>query len=162
VLKDKALENVNQQARLHRIFTENGVSPDRVTLLSESDRATHFTAYNEIDIALDPFPHSGGMTTLDALWMGVPVVTCPGQTISSRLAAASLAALGLGDFICRDLNQYISAAVAVANDLARLSDLRSRLRGSIAESGFGDAVRYSRAVENAYRDMWRNWCTARP
>lgn len=160
VLKDKALENASQRARLHRIFAGNGVSPDRVTLLPESDRATHFTAYSEIDVALDTFPHSGGMTTLDALWMGVPVVTCPGQTISSRLAAGSLAALGLDDFICRDLTQYINTAVAVANDLARLSDLRSRLRGLVAESGFGHPVRYSRSVESAYRDIWRSWCTA--
>jgi protein O-GlcNAc transferase len=161
ILKDKALENANQRARLQRVFIGNGVSPDRVTFLAESERATHFAAYSEIDIALDPFPHSGGMTTLDALWMGVPVVTCPGQTIASRLAAASLAALGLNHFICRDLNQYIGIAVGMATDLEWLSDLRSKLRALLAESGFGDPVRYSRAVESAYRDMWRNWCTAR-
>lgn len=161
ILKDKALENAAQRDRLHRIFTENGVYPDRVTLLSETDIATHFTTYNEIDIALDPFPHSGGMTSLDALWMGVPVVTCPGQTISSRLAAASLASLDLHDFICPDTDQYIDTALAVANDVERLSDLRSRLRGLMAASDFGDPVRYSRALENAYREMWRNWCATR-
>jgi predicted O-linked N-acetylglucosamine transferase (SPINDLY family) len=101
------------------------------------------------------------MTSLDALWMGVPVVTCPGQTISSRLAAASLASLGLHNFICPDTDQYIDTALAVANDVERLSDLRSRLRGLMAASDFGDPVRYSRALESAYREMWRNWCATR-
>src|SRR5215469_8886492 len=117
--------------------------------------------YNEVDIALDPFPHGGGMTTLDALWMGVPVVTCAGQTISSRLAAASLVSLGLHDFICPDPDQYVDTALAVANDLGKLPDLRSRLRGLMAASDFGDPVRYSRALENAYREMWRHWCATR-
>lgn len=161
ILKDKTLENGAQRDRLRRIFAENGVSPDRVMLRAESDIATHFTMYNGVDIALDPFPHSGGMTTLDALWMGVPVVTCPGETISSRLAAASLVSLGLHEFICPDWDNYTSTALAAANDLDRLSDLRSRLRGLIAASDFGDPVRYSRALESAYREMWRNFCATR-
>lgn len=161
ILKDKALENAAQCDRLRRGFAENGVPPDRLRLLPESGIASHFAAYNDVDIALDPFPHSGGMTTLDALWMGVPVVTCPGQTISSRLTAASLANLGLREFICPDTDQYIQTALSVANDLERLSDLRLRLRGLIAASGFGDPLRYSRAVEDACRDVWRDWCAAR-
>ncbi|HEX5278629.1 MAG TPA: tetratricopeptide repeat protein [Micropepsaceae bacterium] len=159
-LKDKALENAQQCDRLRRVFADNGVSPDWLTLLPESDSDTHFATYNEIDIALDPFPHSGGMTTLDALWMGVPVLTCPGETISSRLAAASLANLGLHEFICPDRESYIAAALAMANHLERLSDLRSTLRGLMATSDFGDPEKYSRAVENAYRHMWRKCCTA--
>ena len=161
ILKDKALENAAQCERVRHIFSENGVSPDRLTLLPELDVSSHFAAYNDVDIALDPFPHSGGMTTLDALWMGVPVVTCPGQTISSRLTAASLANLGQQKFICPDKSQYIQTALAIANDLKRLSALRSRLRGLIAASDFGDPVRYSRAVESAYRNVWRSWCAAR-
>ena len=158
ILKDKALENAVQRDRLHSIFARHGVSPECVTLLAESDIATHFTTYNDIDIALDPFPHGGGMTTLDALWMGVPVVTCRGQTISSRLASASLAHLGLHEFICPEPERFTGTALAAVKDLEKLSDLRSRLRGLMAASDFGDPLRYSRAVENAYREMWRNWC----
>jgi protein O-GlcNAc transferase len=98
------------------------------------------------------------MTTLDALWMGVPVVTCPGRTISSRLAAASLHAAGLDDYIASDPGRYIELAIAKASDLAALADLRRTLRERIAGTAFGDPVRYARAVEGQYRSMWRRWC----
>ena len=78
------------------------------------------------------------MTTLDALWMGVPVVTSPGGTISSRLAAASLTAAGLTDFIAADLESYVERAVAKAMDLPALADLRAALRTRVAGSAFGD------------------------
>ena len=145
-------------ARILGIFEEEGVGPERVTLLGNSDRADHFAAYQRIDIALDPFPHGGGMTTLDALWMGVPVVTWSGHTISSRLAAASLTALGLTDFIASDLENYVSLAVAKAADFDALARLRASLRGRVAGSVIGDPIRYTRAVEAAYREMWQRWC----
>ena len=90
---DKIFVDSGQQARLSSVLMENGVAPECVLLTGWRERSAHFSAYNEIDIALDPFPHGGGMTTLDALWMGVPVVTFTGRTISSRLAAASLSGL---------------------------------------------------------------------
>ena len=98
------------------------------------------------------------MTTLDALWMGVPVVTCPGKTISSRLAAASLSALGLTDYIAADGDAYVALAIAKAGDLDALARLRAGLRGRLADLAVGDPRRYARAVESAYRDMWRRWC----
>ena len=98
------------------------------------------------------------MTTLDALWMGVPVVTSPGRTISSRLAAASLSAAGLHDFIAPDLDLYVEVAVAKAGDLPALAELRANLRERVEACEFGDPVRYARAVEAAYRDMWQRWC----
>jgi predicted O-linked N-acetylglucosamine transferase (SPINDLY family) len=101
------------------------------------------------------------MTTLDALWMGIPVVTWAGQTISSRLAASSLAALGMISFIADDLDAYVDIAVAASNDIVGLSGLRSTLRDRLAASEFGDPVQYCRAVENAYTDIWRRWCDAR-
>lgn len=161
VLKDRALENVAEKMRLTNFFANNGVSAERLTCLAESERAAHLSMYQEIDIGLDPFPHSGGMTTLDALWMGIPVVTWAGQTISSRLAASSLAALGLNSFIADDLDAYVDIAVAASNDIVGLSGLRSTLRDRLAASEFGDPVQYCRAVESAYTDIWRRWRDAR-
>jgi predicted O-linked N-acetylglucosamine transferase (SPINDLY family) len=155
----------SQQDRIRSILSEEGITANRIKLVGESDRAGHFTAYREIDIALDPFPHGGGMTTLDALWMGVPVVTWPGRSISSRLAAASLTALGLNDFIADDVQKYVELAVAKAADLDGLSRLRASLRERVANSAFGDCARYTRSVEDAYRKMWQRWCAgqkARP
>jgi predicted O-linked N-acetylglucosamine transferase (SPINDLY family) len=143
------------------VLAQEGISDNRVTLLSHVDRAKHFAAYHELDIALDPFPHGGGMTTLEALWMGVPVVTAPGHTISSRIAAATLAAAGLTDFIATDQRSYVELAASKANNLAALAQLRAVLRKRIASLEFGDPVRYTRAVERHFRAMWRTWCASR-
>jgi len=93
------------------------------------------------------------MTTLDALWMGVPVVAFPGRTISSRLASATLSALGLTDFVAEDLDSYVELAVARTSDLASLARLRNTLRGLVAGSAFGDPRQCCCAVETAYRQM---------
>jgi protein O-GlcNAc transferase len=109
-------------------------------------------------LPLDPFPHGGGMTTLEALWMGVPVVTAPGRIISSRLAAATLTAAGLTDFIATDHQHYVQLAVSKAGELDSLADLRSTLRHRLANTEFTDPIRYARAVERHYRSMWQKWC----
>jgi predicted O-linked N-acetylglucosamine transferase (SPINDLY family) len=90
--------------------------------------------------------------------MGVPVVTCAGPTIPSRLAAASLTGLGLTDFIAPDLDSYVALAIDRARDIAGLARLRASLRNRLAGSQFGDPLRYARAVEIAYRTMWQRWC----
>jgi predicted O-linked N-acetylglucosamine transferase (SPINDLY family) len=161
VLKDRLLDHATQQAPILSILAAEGIAAERVTLLDQGDRASHFAAYQQIDIALDPFPHGGGMTTLDALWMGVPVITWPGRTISSRLAAATLTALGLAELIAPDLERYVALAIATAADLDALAGLRAGLRPRVANSAIGDPARYARAVEAAYREMWRRWCASR-
>ena len=150
-------------AKKERILTAlaaHGVPADRVSLLGWRSPTEQFEAYHDIDLALDPFPHSGAMTTLEALWMGVPVVTCAGSTIPSRLTAASLTALGLTDFITGDLDSYVELAIAKARDVAGLARLRASLRNRMARSDFADPARYTRAVEAAYRQMWQRWCAA--
>ena len=158
VLKDRLLDGARQQATILGAFANEGIVADRVTILNQGSRASHFAAYHDIDIALDPFPHSGGMTTLDALWMGVPVVTCPGHTISSRLTAASLTAAGLNDYIASDFGNYIELSIAKAHDLVALAELRKTLRNRIENTDFGDPNRYTRAVEAQYRSIWQQWC----
>jgi len=98
------------------------------------------------------------MTTLDALWMGVPVVTWPGKSVSTRWAATSLVPLGLTDFIADSPESYVELAVAKAADLGSLSRLRATLRTRVATSEFGDGPNYCRLVEAAYRKVWRQWC----
>ncbi|HEY7299490.1 MAG TPA: tetratricopeptide repeat protein [Xanthobacteraceae bacterium] len=161
VLKERTLCDSAQRNRILAILGANGVSAERVTLLPWHNPTEQFEMYQNIDLALDPFPHSGAMTTLEALWMGVPVVTCAGRTIPSRLSAASLTALDLTDFIAGDLDTYVELAVAKARDLDSLTRLRAGLRQRIADSEFGNPVRYTRAVEAAYRRIWQRWCAER-
>jgi len=156
VLKDRLI--AQQATAVMGVLAEEGISAERVALLEQVDRAAHFAAYGDIDIALDPFPHGGGMTTLESLWMGVPAVTAPGGTISSRLAAAILTAAGLTDFIATDRQHYVQLAANKASELGALAQLRSTLRHRVANSEFGDAARYARAVEQHYRSMWQEWC----
>jgi protein O-GlcNAc transferase len=144
--------------RIAAAFQAEGVPLTVLTFLGGTDRISHFAAYNAIDIALDPFPHAGGMTTLDALWMGVPVVTWPGKTVSSRWAATSLVPLDLTDFIADSPESYIELAVAKAADLESLSRLRASLRTRMATSDFGDGPHYCRTVGAAYLMMWQRWC----
>ena len=158
LLKAVELGDAEEQARVRATLAQDGVAGERVAFLGRTARSAHFAAYQTLDLALDPFPHGGGMTTLDALWMGVPVVSWAGATISSRLAAASLTALGLADFVAPDREAYVELAVAKAGDLGALARLRATLRARLAKSEFGDPARYARAVETAYRAMWRRWC----
>jgi predicted O-linked N-acetylglucosamine transferase (SPINDLY family) len=160
VLKDRLLDQASQQTPILNLLGEQGIDADRVSFLDQTSRSAHFSALHEIDIALDPFPHGGGMTTLDALWMGVPVVTWPGRTASSRVAAACLTAVGLTDFIARDPASYAQLAIAKASDLDNLVQLRGRLREQVAGSPVGNLERYTRAVEAVYRGLWQRWCAS--
>jgi protein O-GlcNAc transferase len=161
VLKNRQLADPAFRARIAETFEKYGVSPGALVFVGSTDRQTHFGCYNMIDIALDPFPHSGGMTTLDALWMGVPTVSWPGKSVSSRWAATSLVPLGLSDFLADSEEHYVELAVAKATDLDSLAQLRASLRARMAASEFGDGRRFCRAVEASYLDMWSRWCSAR-
>ena len=156
---EQQLHGAGRLAEMQAVLSGEGIAADRVDFRPFGGRAAHFASYQDIDIALDPFPHGGGMTTLDALWMGVPVVTKPGKTISSRLAASSLSALGLTDFVARS-ESYVELAVARARDIQGLATLRMDLRARMTASAIGDPVRYARAVEQGYRTMWRDWCAS--
>ena len=160
VLKAKQFGDPVEQASLRDEFTRAGLPAGRVTFLGQTGRAEHFAAYRRLDLALDPFPHGGGMTTLDALAMGVPVVTRTGRTIPSRLAASCLTALDLKQFIATDADGYVATAVAAARDLPALERLRAELPARLAHSSIGDARRYAGAVEGAYRAAWRRYCAA--
>lgn len=158
VLKNKIIGHPAQQQALRAAFAAVGIAPERLELQGQTTREAHFAAYRAIDIALDPFPHSGGMTTLDALAMGLPVIAKRGPTIISRLAASCLAALDLGDFLAVDAADYIARAVALARDLDRLELWRAELPRRLAAVAVGDPARYARAVEAAYRTAWRDHC----
>ena len=113
--------------------------------------------YQRIDIALDPFPYGGGITTCDALWMGVPVITLRGKTAVGRGGTTILSNLDLEQFVARSLEQYITAATALANDLALLSEMRTTLRQRMLDSPLMDASRFARDVEGAFLKMWSEW-----
>jgi predicted O-linked N-acetylglucosamine transferase (SPINDLY family) len=97
ILKARALNDAEVRAACHAMFERHGLPPDRVELRPASPHPALLETYNEIDIALDPYPYSGGLTTCEALWMGVPVVSLPGPSFAGRHAASHLSNVGLAD-----------------------------------------------------------------
>jgi protein O-GlcNAc transferase len=140
-------------------FAAQNISPDRLEFLSRQPWPQYASTYGRIDIALDPFPWAGGITTCDALWMGVPVVTLAGHTAVGRGGASILSNVGLPKLIAQTPQQYLQIATELASDLPRLTELRQTLRPRMQASPLMDAPRFARNIEAAYRQMWRNWCS---
>lgn len=114
---------------IHQAFEAGGVSRDRVAFIAV--RGTHMQHYNAIDIALDTFPQTGGTTTCECLWMGVPVVTLVGEAFFERLSYSNLMNAGLEELCTFDREAYVAKAVELAADRARRRAWRSELRQQI-------------------------------
>jgi protein O-GlcNAc transferase len=161
VHKTHQLSDPAVRARMAALFAAQGIEASRLRLLGKSPHRELLEEYNNIDIALDPFPYSGGLTTLESLWMGVPVVTLGGDRFAARHSVSHLTAAGLPDLIADGPESYMRIVSELAADLPRLEALRSGLRARLAASPLVDGVRFARNLEAAYRAMWRTWCAAR-
>ncbi len=135
-----------------------GVNPDRAELLSRMDKNEYFAALGEIDIALDPFPYNGGVTSCDTLWMGTPLLTLAGDSYVSRQGIAILSNVGMEDWIAKTPEEYIEKAKKSAAEIARLSLLRGKLRDTLKKSAICDWTSYSKKWEEAVRNLWKNYC----
>jgi protein O-GlcNAc transferase len=160
LIKTPALEDAGVCREVKACFAAEGIAPERILLQGRSTRDAHMAAFNQIDMALDPFPHGGGVTALEGLMMGVPLVTLRWPTLTGRVSASIMTTLGLTDWIAETPEQYVELAVKKAADVPGLSSLRGRLRGIFAASVLGDQVAYTRAAEQQYRLLWRDWCAS--
>ncbi|WP_157447586.1 O-linked N-acetylglucosamine transferase, SPINDLY family protein [Chthoniobacter flavus] len=144
--------------RVRKRFAERAIDPSRIIFQGWVPRAELLAAYNQADIALDTLPYNGGLTTCEAMWMGVPVVTCPGETFASRHGLAHLTAAGVPETIARDPDDYVKIAVDLARDLPRLATLRAGLREKLASSPLCDGERFAKNFGTLLRSAWRRWC----
>jgi predicted O-linked N-acetylglucosamine transferase (SPINDLY family) len=160
-LKTHYLSDPQAQSDVLKQFSDVGVGPERLILEGHEPRAQLLAAYNRVDIALDPFPFNGATTTVEALWMGVPVVTMLGHRWADRACASILTTVGVPELIADDPESYVHKVVALAQDRSHLGDLRGRLRPMLEGSPLCDGARFARAVEAFYRDMWASWCSTR-
>ena len=158
VLKYKGIAEPACAGRLVQMFATHGVDPGRVACLGNSPHVDLLQHYNDIDIALDPFPYNGGLTTLEALWMGVPVITRPGETFAGRHSLTHLSNLGLTQTIARNPNEYVTLAVSLAEDLPGLAALRAGLRERMASSPLCNGPRFADDFLQLLRSVWRKWC----
>jgi predicted O-linked N-acetylglucosamine transferase (SPINDLY family) len=130
----------------------------RITIRPYVSLEDYFRSFDAVDVALDTTPYSGGTTTLDALWMGVPVITVPGSRPSSRSAASILTTAGLAEWVAPTSEDYVRLAVESSRDRALLAGLRGSLRAKLQRSPLMDEERFVRDLEAVYREMWRRWC----
>jgi protein O-GlcNAc transferase len=131
-----------------------GIALDRVELVASTTRADYLAAHSEVDIILDTFPYQGGTTTCEALWMGVPTVTLRGHDMPSRQGASIMCAAGLEDWIADDTSGFVAIAVAAAQQLDRLEQLRRTLRTRVIGSSLMDASSFARGWVAALQKMW--------
>ncbi len=142
---------------IRNFFRRAGVDPERIRFVGRTSQAPeYFRRYNEFDIGLDPFPYSGGITSIDSLWMGVPMVTLRGKTAVGRGGVSVLSNAGLEDWIAGDPEQYVRIALQKSQELEQLSELRNSLRQSLRNSPLMDTRAFARDMEKAYREMWRS------
>ena len=139
-------------------FAANGVGAERLILMHIVPRAEYLAPYQQVDIALDTFPYPGITTSVEALWMGVPVLTLAGESFLSRQGVGLMMNAGLPEWIAADDDDYVARAVSHASDLQRLAALRNGLRQQVVASPIFDAPRFAEHFEAALRGMWRKWC----
>jgi predicted O-linked N-acetylglucosamine transferase (SPINDLY family) len=162
LLKTREYASIELRNRIARYFSDHGISMNRVVMEVGSNQLGMLEAYSRVDIGLDPFPYSGGITTIEALWMGVPVVAKPGERFCSRHALTHLSNIGLTSCVATSDDDYVKIAVRLAGDLNELSLLRSGLRTRILSSPLLDTVKFTRNLEDAFGTMWRSTCGAQP
>lgn len=143
-------------------LAEAGVEAGRVDFVGRTTPAGHIAAMAGADIALDSFPYTGGATTLETLWMGVPVVTLPGDTMASRHACGYLTHLGLTEFVAGSVEGYVGIATGLARDEPKLKSLREGLRSRMRASSLCDADRFAEAFEAMIGEMWRRHRAGEP
>lgn len=138
-----------------------GAPADRLDILSPAMATRdHLAMYSKIDIALDPFPYHGTTTTIEALLMGVPVVTLAGDRHAARVGASILHAINLPELVADSPDAYVKAATNLALDGPRLATLRQSLRQRLLGSPLCDAPAHTRRLEVAIRGAWQRWCAA--
>jgi protein O-GlcNAc transferase len=157
LLKWRGLADPLIQARFRRHFARHGISGERVELDGKSEHADMLRQYGGVDIALDPFPFSGGLTSCEALWMGVPVVTLAGARPFSRQTHAVLQAIGRPEWSAGSPDAYVELAVRLAGDPMELGHIRRDLRRQMRASSICDGPGLARILEAVYREKWISW-----
>ncbi|HVT90506.1 MAG TPA: tetratricopeptide repeat protein [Tepidisphaeraceae bacterium] len=148
------------RARQH-VIERLGMDPARIEFLSRQNHREYTRTYHRIDIGLDTFPYNGHTTSLDSIWMGVPVVSLMGKTVVSRAGFSQATNIGLTELVANSPREFVKIAVDLANDLPRLRNLRQTLRQKMKDSPIMNISEFTVNLENAYRAMWRRWCESK-
>lgn len=153
-LKSNQLREASQIENVRRRFEKFGISAERLIIEGPDLREVYYEAYSRVDFVLDTFPYPGGTTSIDALWMGVPVLTLKGTRFLSRLGESIATNAGNLDWIAEDVDDYVKKAVEFSSDIERLSHFRSSLRERVLGTALFDTARFAENFGSALWGMW--------
>jgi predicted O-linked N-acetylglucosamine transferase (SPINDLY family) len=155
-------DNTTASSNLRSEARSRGVAAERLVFAQRVGPAEHLARHRLADLFLDTAPYGAHTTASDALWAGLPVLTCPGETFASRVAASLLTAANLPELVVDTPARYEELAVELATDAARLSHLRRKLAGNVRSTPVFDTPRFVRHLESAYAEMLRRWRAGLP
>ena len=156
ILKWRTFNDEAYRQQVKDAFAARGIAAQRIELRGPSFHVDLLKEYADIDIALDPFPFTGGLTSCEALWMGVPVVTWPQGRTVSRQTWAFLNQIGLPELVARDRGDYVRIATELAGNRERLAQLRASLRQKMRASSLMDVVGFTHQLEDALIALYQN------
>ena len=156
-LKTKQLNDSYLKEKIISKFKENGTSLNSIILEGSSSRSQLLNNYNKVDIALDPFPYSGGVTSLEAIWMGVPVLTKKGFRFVSHVTESINHNSGMSDWIADDEVEYVKKAIKFSANLELLIKIKKNLRQTAIESPLFNSALFAKQLNNAFWEMWNNF-----
>lgn len=142
-------------------FNAAGIAPERIEFVSRRPRAEYLKLYQRIDVCLDALPYNGHTTSLDAFWMGVPVITLVGDTVVGRAGLCQALNLELPELVTHTPEEFVAAANRLVSELDALAQMRAGLRSRMDQSPLMDAPRFARNLEAKYREAWQRWCKTR-
>jgi predicted O-linked N-acetylglucosamine transferase (SPINDLY family) len=157
LLKAKQLDDMSVRENVLKRFALANIKGEQIILKGMVNREKHFKAYNEVDIAFDPFPYQGVTTSFESLWMGVPVLTLAGDCFVSRQGIGILRNAGLPDWVADDKEEYVAKAIDFASDIGGLAKIRAGLRAQVLASPLFNAQRFAKNFEDAVWQMWRHY-----
>ncbi|CAH1043225.1 glycosyltransferase [Halomonas sp. TD01] len=158
LLRGPLYESQDYCQRIWNEMAQHGIEQERILLEGPINHKDFIGTYQRIDIALDTWPYSGGLTTCEALLMGVPVVTLPGPTFAGRHSATHLINAGLQELVANSWGEYRQRVIELANDLPNLAVIRAGLRTILHYSPVCDAPRFANHFNNALRAIWVRYC----
>jgi len=155
-------DRLSVENNLRREAAERGVEPSRLVFAPRVKYAEHLARFRLADLFLDTLPFNAGTTASDALWAGVPVLTCAGEAFASRIAGSLLTAVGLPELITHSLKEYEALALKLATTPGMLAELRARLAENRTTYPLFDTDRFRRHIESAYVAMWQRYQRGEP
>jgi predicted O-linked N-acetylglucosamine transferase (SPINDLY family) len=150
-------DNTGAEHNLRRAAQQRGIDASRLVFAERAKLGEHLARHSLADLFLDTLPYNAHTTASDALWAGVPVLTCQGKAFAGRVAASLLQAVGLPELVTQTLADYESLARNLANDPQRLLAAREKLRRDRLICPLFDAERLRRHIESAFSSMWDTW-----